>query len=167
MEHGYFHPDRGYWQTTNQPPQDILDGYPDGTVEVPLKLSSTHEWDGVEWVKVVPDATEEHAARMAAIIAERDRRMSAIASGYSPIERETWPVQVEEAKAIKADPDAVTPMLSHLAAARGLTVDQMADRVLDLNAVFATATGQIMAAATILLAMDPVPDDITDDKWWS
>jgi len=55
MEHGFFHPSRGYWQTNSEPPQNVLDGYPDGTVEVPLKPGPDHEWDGAQWVYVAPD----------------------------------------------------------------------------------------------------------------
>ena len=62
MEHGYFHPDRGYWQTTNEPLQHILDGYPSGTFEVPVKLSGLHEWNGTAWIEVLPDPTEALAA---------------------------------------------------------------------------------------------------------
>jgi len=102
-----------------------------------------------------------------AVIAERDRRIQAIAAGYTPTERETWPAQVEEAKAFKADPASPTPMLAPLAAARGLTVGQMADRVLGLSIAFAAATGQIMGAATTLVGMDPIPDNFTDDVWWT
>jgi hypothetical protein len=57
MENGFYHPDRGYWQTTGDVPQRILDGYPKGTVEVPLKPSGLHEWDGANWVEVAPDPT--------------------------------------------------------------------------------------------------------------
>lgn len=49
MEHGYWHTDRGYWQTNDDPPQHILDGYPVGTVEVPVQPGAGYTWDGVEW----------------------------------------------------------------------------------------------------------------------
>lgn len=75
-------------------------------------------------------------------------------------------MQVEEARAFKADNTALTPMLQHLAAARGLTVDEMCDRVLSMNASFAAATGAIMAAATIMLSGDIIPVNYADDKWW-
>jgi len=55
MEHGFYHPSRGYWQTNSEPPQRVLDGYPEGTVEVPLKPGSDYEWDGSQWVYVAPD----------------------------------------------------------------------------------------------------------------
>jgi hypothetical protein len=51
MEKGFYHPQRGYWQVTSNPSQDILSSYPEGTIEVPLKPSSFHEWSGSNWVK--------------------------------------------------------------------------------------------------------------------
>jgi hypothetical protein len=54
MEKAFFHPDRGYWQTNSDPSQDILDAYPEGTVEVPLKPAGWHEWNGMGWVQVSP-----------------------------------------------------------------------------------------------------------------
>jgi hypothetical protein len=59
MEKGFFHPDRGYWQTTSEPPQHILDGYPEGTVEVPVKPSANHELRDGKWVEVAPVPAEQ------------------------------------------------------------------------------------------------------------
>ena len=75
MEKGFYHPDRGYWQTTGEPPQSILDGYPSGTVEVPLKPSANHDWNGSEWVPIAPPTptqAEQEAKRQAAYTAEAD-----------------------------------------------------------------------------------------------
>ncbi|MBN9053313.1 MAG: hypothetical protein J0H80_05940, partial [Rhizobiales bacterium] len=55
MEHGFYHPDAGYWQTTDDVPEDILATYPQGTVEVPLKPGADFEWRGGTWVHVEPD----------------------------------------------------------------------------------------------------------------
>ncbi|SFR40449.1 hypothetical protein SAMN04488005_1501 [Yoonia tamlensis] len=114
----------------------------------------------------VADRTLPPAQLIERIEAERDRRMEALVSTYKRPERETWPVQVSEATAYKADNMAPTPMLASLAGARGFTVDQMADRVLTLNAAFAAATGVIMGAATILTNSDPIPADFADDVHW-
>lgn len=54
MEHGFYHPERGYWQTNSAPTPEQLAAYPEGTVEVPLKPSADHEWDGEAWVYVAP-----------------------------------------------------------------------------------------------------------------
>ena len=67
MEKGFYHPERGYWQATNEPSQDTLDSYPDGTVEVPIKPSADHDWNGSEWVYTPPDPAEVAAANRAAI----------------------------------------------------------------------------------------------------
>ena len=55
MEYGYFHPDRGYWQTTNEPSQQIIDRYPEKTVEVPLRPQGNFDWDGSQWIEQAPD----------------------------------------------------------------------------------------------------------------
>lgn len=54
MEHGFFHPDLGYWQTTNYPAEKYRNGYPEGTVEIPVKPARNHEWTGSEWIEVLP-----------------------------------------------------------------------------------------------------------------
>lgn len=53
-EHGFFHASRGYWQTTDTPPADILAAYPAGTVEVPIRPSADHQWQNGEWVYIAP-----------------------------------------------------------------------------------------------------------------
>lgn len=78
MEYGYFHPDRGYWQTTNEPAQHILDGYPTGTVEVPLKPSALHQWNGTAWAEVTPTPAEALAAERAAMKCSRKQGKLAI-----------------------------------------------------------------------------------------
>jgi hypothetical protein len=55
METGFYHTKRGYWQTTGEVPQRILDGYPEGTIEIPLKPSALHEWQDGTWVEVTPE----------------------------------------------------------------------------------------------------------------
>ena len=67
MEHGFFHPSRGYWQTIGEPSEAILATYPEGTVEVSLKPSVDHEWNGSEWVHTPPDPAIAAATNRAAI----------------------------------------------------------------------------------------------------
>ena len=54
MEHGFFHPDTGYWQTTSNPAEKYRKAYPEGYVEIPVKPAQHHEWTGSEWVEVLP-----------------------------------------------------------------------------------------------------------------
>lgn len=54
MEKGFYHPNQGYWQTISEPSQEVLDAYPEGTVEVPLKPGVGYTLvDGV-WVDPPP-----------------------------------------------------------------------------------------------------------------
>ena len=73
MAKGFYHPDRGYWQTIGEVPQRIIDGYPIGTVEVPLKPSAIHEWQNGAWVEVTPDPAEILAAERAAMVCTRQQ----------------------------------------------------------------------------------------------
>jgi hypothetical protein len=80
MEHGFFHPERGYWQTLSEPSAEIMASYPEGTVKVPLMPDARHEWSGSRWVlrpQEELDATAAEAARE-----ERDYRL---ASEVDPI----------------------------------------------------------------------------------
>jgi len=58
MEQGFYHPDRGYWQTTNEPAAHILASYPAGTIIVPLKPGDHYEWIDGEWVHFPPTLDE-------------------------------------------------------------------------------------------------------------
>lgn len=97
---------------------------------------------------------------------EAGRRIHALGSEYTSEERETWPVQVSEAKAIMADATAPAPLLSAIATARGVPIEAMAQVVLTKAQQLAAATGAILAAQAVLLAQEPIPDDYADDKHW-
>jgi len=77
-EHGFFHPECGYWQTNADVPQRILDTYPEGTVEVPLKPSAEHEWIDGAWVHVPPDPAEILAAERAGMVCSRFQAKAAL-----------------------------------------------------------------------------------------
>lgn len=51
-EHGFYHPDRGYWQAIDGTVEDLLATYPEGTINVPLKPDTDHEWLNGKWVYV-------------------------------------------------------------------------------------------------------------------
>jgi len=80
MEKGFYHPTRGYWQTTGVVPQDILDTYPNGTIEVPVKPSVYHDFVDGDWIDNTPTpeaiAAEANAARVEAIKGAFDNQNS-------------------------------------------------------------------------------------------
>jgi len=115
--------------------------------------------------KTQDELNAEQAELVASVQTEMGRRMRLLAAGYEAEERETWGTQVDEAKAIKAG-STTAPLLSSLAAGKGRTLDEQADRVLYLASQFALASGSIMTARDALIVMDPIPADYAADTYW-
>lgn len=61
-EYGFYHEERGYWQTLAKPSDDELSTYPVGTIEVPLRISGNHHWENGEWVFKEPPIEPEPEA---------------------------------------------------------------------------------------------------------
>jgi len=110
MGKGYFHPLRGYWQTTGEPPQNIIDGYPEGTVEVPVKPRIGYEWGGSEWVEQRASSNAEQRAAWRASAPSVTRTAFVLAAKRAGI------LTAEDAIiAAKGDwPDSFTPILDAL-----------------------------------------------------
>ena len=61
-EKGFYHPSRGYWQTTGQPTPSAIKKYPSGYAEVPVQPDENYQWlfdddqdwSVGEWVYVAP-----------------------------------------------------------------------------------------------------------------
>lgn len=64
MVKGFYHSEIGYWQTVGGNPK--VEDYMTSTIEVPLKPSADHEWQGESWVHIPPPAPtpEELRAQM-------------------------------------------------------------------------------------------------------
>jgi hypothetical protein len=73
MEQGFFHTERGYWQTISTPSEETLASYPPGTVEVPLQPGSGYVWNGVEWIYApTPTSANENKAEASRRLAATD-----------------------------------------------------------------------------------------------
>ena len=70
MSKGFYHPERGYWETIGFPSKEVVDQYPEGTVETPLRPSLLHVWSEGLWVG--PTQEQLNAAKAAQVRAERD-----------------------------------------------------------------------------------------------
>lgn len=70
--------------------------------------------------------------------------MTAITAGYPESEIKSWDKQEAEARAYTADSSSATPMLSALAVARGISVADLAQRVIGKADIFASAAGEII-----------------------
>ena len=74
---------------------------------------------------------------------EYERRMQAIAAGYPPSERESWPVQTQEAKALLADANASTPWIDAAATARNTDRIELANRIVAKDAMYRVISGTL------------------------
>lgn len=86
------------------------------------------------------------AERMAAAAQEADQMLAALAAGYPEREIASWPQQIKEAEALEAAPEASAPLLTMMATTRGISVTELASRVLNNSASYSAAAGQILGA---------------------
>lgn len=83
------------------------------------------------------------ATLLGALAAEYEARMQVIAAAYPPSERESWPVQMQEAQALLADSQATTPWIDAAAQARGLTRHELATRIAAKNDAYRLVSGTL------------------------
>lgn len=96
------------------------------------------------YVPPVPTFKEAKAAKLSEINKAADKIMAALISTYPDREISTFDKQEAEARAYMADPTAPTLLLSALAKARGLSMDELVKRVIAKADAFATASGYII-----------------------
>ena len=77
---------------------------------------------------------------------EYTRRMSAVALPYPQYERESWPIQLQEAQTLVADPAATTPWIDACAAQRGMDRGELAQRILAKDSAYRVISGQLTGA---------------------
>lgn len=142
---------RGVYLNTQE--VDAYGPQPAGAIydELPVAQEGhTRIWRG-EWVQVldadVPPATAPKVvsadALRLALTSEYERRMQAIAAGYPTSERESWPVQTQEAKALLADANAQTPWIDAAATARNIDRIEIANRIVAKDAQYRVFSGTL------------------------
>lgn len=93
------------------------------------------------------ESVEDVRKRMLADINLRcEMMLGALKAGYPDGEVVSWDQQVIEARALDVSPTAVTPLLSAIAAQRGIDVTTLAGRVLEKANAYAVASGSIIGA---------------------
>lgn len=114
------------------------------------ELQAQYEADPSQFEQLVdpesvpPTLEEAKADKLAEINAECQRMLESLTPTYPERELTTFDKQEAEARAYAADPTASTPLLSALAQARGVPLDELARRVLVKADAFAVASGSII-----------------------
>lgn len=109
---------------------------------------------------IAPPLATAQATQIAAINTACQTALSAISAGYPPLELHTWSQQYAEAVAYTANSAAVTPTLSAIAKASGVSVSSLASNVINKAIAYQSASGaaigkrialtaEIMAATTV------------------
>ena len=84
------------------------------------------------------------AIRLAEIDENCEEAMKTVVSSYPDSEKQTFPQQSAEAQAYLDDPTASVPLLLSLAMSRGMTLDEMARRVLNKHKIYSALSGKIL-----------------------
>ena len=131
MEHGFYHPEHGYWQAISEPDAETLANYPAGTVAVPIKPGADHEWQDGAWVyvpppPVVPESLTRIEFKGALLQAGLLAQVETLIEGMDPLTQLKWREATEFPRA--------DPLLDSLGAHLGLTPA-------DIDAMFIAALG--------------------------
>lgn len=96
------------------------------------------------YIPPVPTLEEAKAAKLAEINTAANKTLAALTTTYPDREISTFDKQEAEARAYMADPEAPTPLLSALAKARDIDMDELIKRVIAKADAFAAASGYII-----------------------
>lgn len=95
-------------------------------------------------VAVGPTFDQVKAAKLIELATAFTSAMASIRAGYPADEIQSWDEQKAEAAAHASDSAAATPLLSAMAAARGITLADLVSRVLANAAAWSTASGALI-----------------------
>lgn len=128
MEHGFYHPTVGYWQTISDPSEEVLAGYPEGTIEVGLPPSINHKYVDGTWVEMQPEVF------IPSVVTMRQARLALLQQGLlSQVQTaiDSLPSPQKEAAQIEWDYSSEVhrdkPFVQLLGAALGLSDEQLDD----------------------------------------
>jgi hypothetical protein len=95
-------------------------------------------------MKVILDTTEKKKEQQCAIRQKYAMLMAQVVSPYTQIERETWFTQLSEANMYLADPTAVTPLITAMAAQRNVLLSDLVTWIKENEAAYRTAIGTLL-----------------------
>lgn len=115
-----------------------------------------------------PTLDQLRAAKEAEINAAYARAVLALAHGYPDAERETWPVQILESAAVLAGANTATTWIDAAAAARGITREELATKIRDMDAQYRQLSGALTGkrqALRDLVQAVVTPEELATIAW--
>lgn len=96
------------------------------------------------WVEENSELDRARSAKLAEINAACDALLGSAVYDYPASEVQTFSQQTAEAQAYLADPAVIPPLLSVLAQMRGITLDELAERVMAKHEMFSMLAGFVI-----------------------
>lgn len=93
-------------------------------------------------VKTIREAKEQATVR---INHAYDTHVKVLAEGYTKYERESWPIQAEEARVVMGEDDRPTPWINASAAKEGVTRIDLATRIGVMDQTYRAIHGELSA----------------------
>ncbi|MDF3858082.1 hypothetical protein P3W70_06980 [Achromobacter denitrificans] len=93
---------------------------------------------------------------------------AALSEGYPDAERETWPVQIMESAAVLAGAEVSTPWIDAAAPARGITREELAVKIRDMDVQYRQISGALTGkrqALRDLVQAAATPEDLALIVW--
>lgn len=132
---------RGYISIRSQTPQNdalqVLSSEEDLSVKAQYTLTEDDIANTVTFMKHVMRLQLDHVY---------DKRIIQQKMQVSMLEHDSWAEQLAEAKAYQADNTALTPLLSSLATARGITQAEMVTKVEDANSAYNAKVQELLTS---------------------
>lgn len=122
------------------------EGFPILTEPAPTPY---HTWNGMEWEIDKEQQQSVISAEKSAKLAEINAKAQAFVNQLAHLdetpefERETWPIQREEAKAWQIDPHATTPTLALIAQVRGVPLDVLRQKAFEKAMAYQTVAAVV------------------------
>lgn len=125
-EIGFFHPVNGYWQTNSGVSDEILNSYPEGTIQVPVKPGYEYIWNGYEWVVDADRLKTKQKMEVPSKITMRQARLQLLSMGLlddvisaidqitDPIVKRAVQIEWEFATTVYRDSDWVITIMKNL-----------------------------------------------------
>lgn len=113
-----------------------------------LKCDLQGDSTGVEVLAALPGIRQ---SRVDEIRAEGSRRLITLATPYSAEERESWAQQQADANEYQVNPNCACTLMRQIATTRGITLQLMAEKILENAALFKIVSGQILGKQQRLL----------------
>lgn len=116
-----------------------------------LDIVSSTEADGTKVKYYLTETDIENAAKFMKIVLRKildevyDRRLGNLNLSVSKLEEATWPTQISEAWAYKMNHTATVPVLSSLATVRGITQDEMADKIIKAHETYTSSVTELLS----------------------